>query len=121
MRTPGKERGLSIWGVLLLVFLVVFFGTLVVKLSGPYYDQFTLNAMLSRMVDDSSRGTFSESDFRDRVRRNVNINNIQVDVNRALTFDRRSNPPKLILDYEERIHLFSNVDVVLTFYEEYEF
>ncbi|MHA7881134.1 MAG: DUF4845 domain-containing protein [Saccharospirillum sp.] len=121
MRTPGRERGLSLWGVLLLVFLVVFFGTLVVKLSGPYYDQFTLDAMLSRMVDDTATGQFSESEFRDRVRRNVNINNIQVDVNRALSLDRRANPPMLILDYEERIHLFANVDVILTFYEEYEF
>lgn len=119
MRTPGRERGMSLLSVALLLFLVIFFGTLVIKLSGPYYDQFTLDSMLSKMAQEMSGRQVSEADIRDRLVKNMNINNIDLDLKKSLSVDSRSSQPKIILDYEKRIHIFGNVDVVLSFHEEY--
>ncbi|GGX69842.1 DUF4845 domain-containing protein [Saccharospirillum salsuginis] len=119
MRTPGRERGMSLWSLAFLLFLVVFFGLLVVKLAGPYYDQFTLDQMIDRAVTDMAGSEFSESEFRDRLNKNLNINNIELDLRKDLSFETRSNDPKVVLDYEKRIHIFGNVDVVLSFHEEY--
>lgn len=119
MRTPKREQGMTILSMALLLFLVIFFGTLIIKLSGPYYDQFTIDQMISRASQDRGGDDFQESEFRDRLSKNLSINNIELDLRRDLTFDLRSSEPKVILEYEKRIHIAANVDVVLTFYEEY--
>ncbi len=119
MRTPKREQGMTILTMALLLFLVIFFGTLIIKLSGPYYDQFTIDQMISRTVQDINGDGAFESEFRDRMSKNLSINNIELDLRKDLTFDLRSNEPKVTLDYEKRVHIFANIDVVLTFYEEY--
>lgn len=119
MRTPKREQGMTILAMALLLFLIIFFGTLIIKLSGPYYDQFTIDQMISRAAEDLGGNAFSESEFRDRMSKNLSINNIDLDLRRDLTFDLRSSEPRVILDYEKRVHIAANVDVVLTFYEEY--
>ncbi len=119
MRTPGRERGMSLWSMAFLLFLVIFFGLLVVKLSGPYYDQFTLDSMIKRAIQETAGTEFSESDFRSRISKNLDINNIELDMRKSLSIDSRSNQPKVVLDYEKRIPIFGNVDVVLSFHEEY--
>lgn len=119
MRTPKREQGMTILTMALLLFLVIFFGTLIIKLSGPYYDQFTIDQMISRTVQDINGDGAFESEFRDRMSKNLSINNIELDLRKDLTFDLRSNEPKVILDYEKRVHIAANIDVVLTFYEEY--
>jgi hypothetical protein len=37
-----------------------------------------------------------------------------------MKINTRQSPATIVLDYEKRVHLFANVDVVMTFYEEYE-
>lgn len=119
MRTPKREQGMTILTMAILLFLVIFFGTLIIKLSGPYYDQFTIDQMITRTSQELSGGDFQESEFRDRMSKNLSINNIELDLRRDLTFDLRASEPKVILDYEKRVHIAANIDVVLTFYEEY--
>lgn len=119
MRTPGRERGMSLWTMAFLLFLVVFFGLLAIKLSGPYYDQFTLDKMITRATQEMAGSEFSRSEFQDRLNKNLNINNINLDPRDIVSFDTRSSDPKVILEYEKRIHIIANVDVVLSFHEEY--
>jgi len=119
MRTPRREQGMTILAMAILLFMVIFFGTLIIKLAGPYYDQFTIDQMISRTSLEVSGDNFSESEFRSRMSKNLSINNIELDMRRDLTFDLKANEPKVILDYEKRIHIAGNVDVVLTFNKEY--
>lgn len=119
MRTPKREQGMTILSMAILLFMVIFFGTLIIKLSGPYYDQFTIDQMITRTSQELSGSDFQESEFRSRMSKNLSINNIELDLRRDLTFDLRATEPKVILDYEKRVHIAANIDVVLTFYEEY--
>ncbi|WP_028669403.1 DUF4845 domain-containing protein [Saccharospirillum impatiens] len=119
MRTPKREQGITILAMAVLLFMVIFFGTLIIKLSGPYYDQFTIDQMISRTSQEMSGGDFLESEFRSRMSKNLSINNIELDLRKDLTFDLRATEPKVVLDYEKRVHIAANIDVVLTFYEEY--
>ncbi|MEJ2074904.1 MAG: hypothetical protein P8X79_15730 [Reinekea sp.] len=92
MTSPHKQAGISLIGMGILVFLIVFFGLLIVKMSGAYYDQFTLNKMIHVALDDQTAGNFSKVEFDDRMRKNMDMN----------------------------VHLFFNVDVVMVFKHEYE-
>jgi hypothetical protein len=120
MTSPHKQAGISLIGMGILVFLIVFFGLLIVKMSGAYYDQFTLNKMIHVALDDQTAGNFSKVEFDDRMRKNMDMNNLNFDVKKIFSYEKRTNPPRLVLDYEKRVHLFFNVDVVMVFKHEYE-
>ncbi len=120
MKSLRRQQGLSLIGLALLAFFVVFFGLLTVKMSGRYFDHFTLDKMIKTSLEGQTSSRFSEIDFKDRLRKNMSINQISLDVNKDLKIDKRTNPITIILEYEKRVHLFGNVDVVMMFHEDYE-
>ncbi len=120
MKSLNRQKGISLIGLGLLVFLIVFFGLLIVKMSGSYFDQFTIDKMIQTALDEQRVSNFSKIDFDDRMRKNLDINNLSFDAKKNIKYEKRSNPPKLVLDYEKRVHLFANVDVVMIFNKEYE-
>lgn len=120
MKSLKNQRGMSLLGVALLAFLVIFFGLLTVKMSGTYADHFTLKKMIENSLSGQTAERFSASEVIDRLEKNMSINQINLDIDEILTISKRKNPVEIILDYEKRVHLFANVDVVMTFYEEYE-
>lgn len=120
MKSLARQQGLSLIGVAVLVFLVVFFGLLIVKMSGSYMDHMTFDKMIETSLEGQSASRFSEAEFKDRLRKNMQINNIDLDLKTALKVDKRKKPLTVILDYEKRVHLFANVDVIMMFHEEYE-
>ncbi|EAR10332.1 DUF4845 domain-containing protein [Reinekea blandensis] len=120
MKSLHRQKGLSLIGVGLLAFLVIFFGLLIIKMSGTYYDHYTLDQMIKTSLEGQTASRFSASEFEDRLRKNMDINQIQLDLDDALTVNRRTDPMQIVLDYEHRVHLFANVDVVMMFHEEYE-
>lgn len=120
MRSLHRQKGISLIGIAVLAFLIIFFGLLIVKMSGSYFDHISVNKMIENGVAEQGNNRFEFNEFQDRLRRNMDINQVDFDIKKALTYDKRSKPAKLVLDYEKRVHLFYNVDVVMSFNEEYE-
>ncbi len=120
MKSLRKQQGLSLIGVAILAFLIIFFGLITVKMSGKYFDHYTLNKMIETSLEGQTSSRFSETEFKDRLSKNLGINQIQMNLKEDLKVDKRKNPIKIVLDYEKRVHLFANVDVVMMFHEEYE-
>ena len=115
-----KQQGLSLFGAAFLAFLIIFFGLLFIKLSGPYYDHMTVNKMIKTSLSDFSAGRFDDLVFKDRLQKNMQINNIKIDLKKELIINKRKEPIVIELDYEKRVHLLGNVDVLLSFKETYE-
>lgn len=120
MSSLHKQQGLSLLGVAVLLFLVVFFGLLIVKMSGSYFDHFTLDKMVQTSLQDQTPGRFDEVAFKDRLQKNTDINNITLDLRNDIKVDRRRNPNVVILEYKRQVHIVANVDVIMSFYKEYE-
>lgn len=120
MNSMKRQQGLSLIGLAGLLFLIVFFGTLTVKMSGSYFDHMSINKMIENSLQGQTASRFSETELRDRLEKNMQINQVQMDLKDALKVNKRSNPIKITLEYENRVHLFYNVDVVMMFKEEYE-
>jgi len=120
MKSLHRQKGLSLIGVAILAFLVIFFGLLIIKMSGSYFDQMKLNKMIENSLEGQTASRFQKADFESSMRKNMQINRIEFDIKNSLTIDKRSKPVVLVLDYEKRVHLFANVDVVMSFHEEYE-
>ena len=120
MKSLHRQRGMALGGVVFLTVLVVFTGLLFVKMSGHYFDHFTMKKMIRTSLEDQTASRFSESDFVARLSKNLEMNGINIDLKNNFTYDKRKSPPLLVIDYEKREHLFLNIDVVMSFHQEYE-
>lgn len=120
MKSLHRQQGLSLLGVGLLAFLIIFFGLLLIKMSGSYMDHYTLDKMIGTSLTGQTASRFSPAEFEDRLTKNMQINQIDLDLANSLSIKSRSTPIQIVLDYEKRVHLFANVDVVMMFHEEYE-
>jgi hypothetical protein len=121
MRSLHRQKGISLIGIGLLAFLIIFFGTLTIKMSGTYFDHISMDKMIENgIAEQTTGGSFNFKDLKDRLEKNMNINNISFDLDKVLTYDKRTKPATLVLNYEKRVHLFFNIDVVMSFNETYE-
>lgn len=120
MRSMKRQQGLSLIGVALLLFLIVFFGLLTVRMSGSYMDYFTLTKMIDTALDGQSSSRFEPAAFKDRISKNMEINNMSMNYKDSIKIDSRGTSTKITVDYENRVSLFLNIDVVMSFYKEYE-
>jgi hypothetical protein len=120
MNSLNRQKGMSLIGVFILAFMVIFFGLLTVKMSGSYMDHYTLTKMVETSLEGQTASRFSATEFQDRLKKNMEINQINLNLKEAMTISKRKSPVEIVLSYEKRVHLFANVDVVMIFHEEYE-
>lgn len=116
----NKQRGMSLTGLAFILFLVIFFGFLGFRLSGPYSENFTLNNIVKTAIEDEQLSGFNGRSFKERVTKNMSINQVDVDYNESVQLVPRVDPERIELNYEQRIDLFYNIDVILTFSDTYE-
>ena len=119
MKSLNKQRGMSVYTVALIILVVSFFATLVVKLGPVYMDQWYLNGMLQSMADEPETESMNISDIRSGLSKRMLVNNVEFDAKEGLKLDTKSNPKKMILDYSKQVHVMFNVDALVKFYKEY--
>lgn len=110
----GRQAGISILGILVILALFSFFLTVSIRLLPPYMEGRGVKSAIERVAEASS----TESSIRDIVRRidsNFITNRIDVINSREVKVYREDG--KIIIDasYETRTPLFKNVDAVLMF------
>jgi hypothetical protein len=111
------QRGMSFYGMCLVIVLAVFFGMLGVKL-GPYYlDNTMLVSSVQKVLDSATEDT-TLSRFREGINKAMVIDNISPEARNALVIAREDKSFVVTANYEVRIDLFYNVDVVLSFENE---
>lgn len=114
-----KQSGMTLFSLVLVALLMALVALWVVKLSGPYWQQFKLDSSLSLMVAELNGQNPSETMIEQRLGRFLNEENIDLDAAAIIQLDQETASPRVILDYEKRIDILGNIDVVLSFHEEY--
>ena len=110
-----RQRG-SIGGVLvilLVVAAVVSVGSRVIPL---YLDHNTMGTIMEKMSLENGLALQSEGNIRDTMRKRLKMNNIRdFDLKEHLKIDRSKVGTELVLDYEVRIELVSNLSLIAAF------
>ena len=115
----NKQSGMATVPTLFLVAIVGFFFTVTLKLAPHYLDNRMIQATLNQVGESDINGK-SDTEIRKKIANFFTINNIR-DVNIAtIAIDRVDTATRIGLDYEKRIVMFGNVDVVLSFSNEYD-
>jgi len=113
----GKHRQRGSIGSILVILLVlasaVSLGSRVIPL---YLDHNTMGAIMEKMSLENGLALESEGNIRDTMRKRLKINNIRdFDLKEHLKIDRSKVGTELVLDYEVRIELVSNLSLIAAF------
>ena len=110
-----RQRGsvASILVILLVLASLVSVGSRVIPL---YLDHNTMGTIMEKMSLENGLALESEANIRETMRKRLKMNNIRdFDLKEHLKIDRTKIGTELVLDYEVRIDLVSNLSLIAAF------
>ncbi|MBK1723780.1 DUF4845 domain-containing protein [Thiocystis violacea] len=114
--SQSRQRGMGMLGVIVLIALAAFFATIILKVGPLYLDFWTLRTIMEEVkanpqqIEGGARGITSAID------RRLNINSVYGRKGSDFIVKKvDGNTYRVTLDYEDRVHLFFNVDAVASF------
>lgn len=113
-----NQRGMTMWGMAVVIALIVFFTLLGLKLFPPYMDNFKINTALQNVGKQSGVGTMSQEEITESLRKRLEIESLDeaVDLRKALKIEARGRSAKAIrVVYEVRVPLAYNITALLDF------
>mgnify|MGYP006129646625 CR=1 FL=1 len=115
----NSQRGMTTTSTLVIVIIVGFFLTIIFKLSPHYLDNRIIQGAIDQVGQSDINGK-SNSEIRRKIADFFTINNIRdIDIEN-IAIAREKTGTRISLDYEKRIEMFGNVDVVLKFNNQYD-
>lgn len=103
--------------------ILLFGGLLTVgsRLGPLYMDHNTMSNILDKMATEQGLGAKSDGELRGMMRQRFKVNNIRdFDINQHVNFERTGRGTDVVMDYEVRLPLFQNVDLIASFNKEIE-
>ena len=113
----GKHRQRGSIGSILVILLVLVSLVSVGSRVVPFYlDHNTMGTIMEKMSLENDLGLESEGNIRDTMRKRLKMNNIRdFDLKEHLKIDHSKVGKELVLDYEVRIELVSNLSLIAAF------
>lgn len=116
--TLNEQRGVSKLGVVTLLLVITAFLTVGLKVGPLYVDHNLIAGICQELIDNGEAANMSVTDIRNRVSNTLRINNvIGFDLN-SITKRMENNAAIISIDYERRVELIGNLDVVAKFENE---
>lgn len=113
-----NQRGMTMWGMAMVIALIVFFTLLGLKLFPPYMDNFKINTALQNVGKQASGSTLSQEEVVEGLRKRLEIENVDtvLDLRKALKIEAAGRGTKVIrVTYEVRVPLAYNITALLDF------
>jgi len=114
--TPRQRQvGASIPTILLFVAMLGFFVMCIVKMTQPYLEYLSIREIISNIAQEHRDEEEGIADIRRRVSRMFNTNQIYGLKPSEVEIFRKDGKTYIDANYEARVHLFANIDVVMKF------
>lgn len=110
-----QQRGLSYWGLLLIIAVFGFVLTCVSKMGPAYIDAYYVDEGLRKLAENQNIRDMTRSDIKRELDRFFLINNVRGEPTKAVQVIRGADSMLVSVDYELRQPLIYNVDVVMRF------
>lgn len=110
-----KQRGVSKLGIATALLLITIFFTVGLKVGPIYVDHNLITGICQELIDTGEATDMSIGDIRNRVSNSLRINNVTGFDLSTIRKRMESDAPIISIDYERRVELFANLDVVAKF------
>lgn len=115
VRSLNSQRGVSKFGLLMLFVLIAGFLTAGLKVAPLYVDHNLITGICEELVENGEAANMTVTDVRNRVSNSLRINNITGFDLSDITMRKENNEAIITIDYERRVELIANLDIVAKF------
>ena len=112
-----RQDGMSLIGLLTVVFLIISFALIAMKLVPLYMRNHTIKSVMAGMTDAPGVTKMSTRKIKQSILRRLDINSIYEFDRKTLTVKKVKGYFELRAEYEVREPIVGNIDVVLSFKE----
>lgn len=116
MRMPKYQSGLSTTGLLITLLAAGFAIMCLFKMVPAYMDDRFIQEGLKSLTENVDQiDEMSNEQIRKQIGRNFVVNNVRSQSERDIKIERKQDRTLVKMEYEVRVPIFANVDVVMTF------
>ncbi len=115
-----KQRGMTGLGWLMVIFLICFFAFIGIKLFPVYMENYSIKNIVKAVKQEPNIAKKSSGAVRTMIRKRLIINSIRDLKNENIIIKKFAGVLSVKIEYEVRKPLFGNLDVVMSFKDEFE-
>ena len=117
MKKLAKQDGMSMWGVIGLILIGLFFMLLLFKLMPPYMDDIKVGSAIKRVAKKPGAGSKSANELLISIEKMFGIENIShISAAKDIEIVPQGDTAKIIkLEYEREVPMTGNISVVIFF------
>lgn len=112
---PSRQRGLSLLGWVVVLMVLVVFGTAAFRMIPAYMEYNTISSAITSVLDDNKTALMSPGEVRDSIGKRFLINQVDAINTSDLNIEKDGGQLSVGVDYEVRQPMFYNVFVVMQF------
>lgn len=110
----SRQRGLTFYQSLIALLLVVFFALVAIKLVPVYVDNYTIRTAMANVASEIEMDGLTPGKVRAALNKHLNVNMIDVNAE-DIEISEVEGGLAIDINYEVRVPLFYNLDVVASF------
>ena len=111
----SRQRGVSKFGLLMMLAFITAFFTVGLKVGPLYIDHNLITGICEELVDSGQADDLTVTEIRNRVSNALRVNNVTDFDLSAITKRVENDRAIIMVNYERRVELFANLDVVAKF------
>jgi hypothetical protein len=112
---PDLQRGFSKFGLLMMLVLLVSGLTFGLKILPVYLDHNFVKGVAEDLIADGRAATLTQGEIREEIANGLRVNNVRDFNLNSVTLERENAEPVLVIEYERRVPLVANIDVIISF------
>jgi len=112
---PDLQRGFSKFGLLMMLVLLVSGLTFGLKILPVYLDHNFVKGVAEELIADGRAATLTQGEIREEIANGLRVNNVRDFNLNSVTLERENAEPVLVIEYERRVPLVANIDVIISF------
>lgn len=110
-----KQRGVSMFGFLLVAIVVIMFAVLAMKLVPAYIEFFSVKKILNAMGQDNEVKSMTNAEIRNSFAKRADVGYVTVVKPADLNVDRAGGNMVISTEYEYRTPLVANISLIVDF------
>ena len=112
---PKSQFGFSKFGLLMLLVVLVSGLTFGLKILPVYLDHNFVKGVAEDLIADGRAANLTQNEIREEIASGLRVNNVRDFNLNSVTLERENAEPVLVIEYERRISLVANIDVIISF------
>ncbi|MBK5963706.1 DUF4845 domain-containing protein [Thiocystis minor] len=112
----SRQRGMGMLGIIFTIGLIAFFMTLLLKLGPLYLNFWTIRSIMTGVAEQSETLQGGARGIADTIGKRMDVNSVANITTKDFDIKKlEQNTYQVTVNYEQRVHLFFNVDAVAMF------